>query len=99
MILWPPSAAELLEPYPPGHALERRLRFPLIGPRPADEELAARIEAEALAVELEPGDAIFFPAGWTHHTEAVECGPRDGGEQGEGSWTDGLSVSLGLRIC
>ncbi|KAG8468988.1 hypothetical protein KFE25_007506 [Diacronema lutheri] len=92
MILFPPSLTPLLDPHPSGHALERRLRLPLTGERPADESLAARIDAAALLADLRPGDAIFFPAGWAHHTEAVR------GEEQLSGVGDGISISLGLRI-
>lgn len=102
MILFPRDATPLLDPYPAGHALERRLRVPLTGERPTDEKFAKRIEAHALSADLRPGDAIFFPAGWAHHTEAVrlECSASvagDGEAEAPPFW-DGISISLGLRI-
>lgn len=99
MVLFPRAAAPLLDPYPAGHALERRLRLPLTGPRPADEAAAARLDAQALQAELRPGDAVFFPAGWAHHTEAVreEAAAAPAGGAAPSSW-EGISISLGLRI-
>ncbi|KAJ1630353.1 hypothetical protein T492DRAFT_1003864 [Pavlovales sp. CCMP2436] len=97
MVLWPPRATKLLRPYPAGHALERRVQLELTGARP-EEALAVEVEAQALRADLRPGDAIFFPAGWTHHTEALHEGVGEGCDEPSSSWTDGISISLGLRI-
>lgn len=103
LVLWPPDTSMgALDPYPPSHALARRLRTDVTTPTahaedggtlspPSDLPGAARQEIEQMAVEavLQPGDVLYFPADWAHHTEAV--GGAEGGAAAEPSF------SLGFR--
>ena len=58
-----------------------------------DALLAAAAEAQALRVELSPGDALFIPEGWWHQvTSASErgaCGCGGGGAKREGTRWEG----------
>ena len=82
LVLWPPETSlGALDPYPPTHAMARRLRVDVAtaGSTAQDEgppeglDDSSRLEIEATAIEavLEPGDVLYFPANWAHHTEAV----------------------------
>ncbi|EOD17245.1 hypothetical protein EMIHUDRAFT_118624 [Emiliania huxleyi CCMP1516] len=84
MLLWPAGLLRALRPYADDHPLARRLQLPLTGPRPADAELAAAGDA-CLEAQLRPGDVLFFPARWAHHTEATAPeGEREGGARSSG---------------
>lgn len=85
LVLWPPETTlDALDPYPPDHAMARRLRVDVTtasrsapggGGPPDGLDDATRREIEATAIEavLEPGDVLYFPANWAHHTEAVSA--------------------------
>jgi hypothetical protein len=79
MLFWPPTQLHALYCYPDSHLLRRRSRVDLSSPDPDRFPLFAG--AGALETILDPGDAVFFPGGWAHHTEC--CG--------------GLSMSLTWR--
>ena len=55
---------------------------------------AQRAQAAApLEARLAPGDVLYFPARWAHHTEAL---PAPAGAEAEAGG-DALSFSLGFR--
>jgi hypothetical protein len=77
--LWPPDALAALEPYPADHALARRLRVDVTGESPppsllSDEETDACcvVRETPVVALLRPGDALYFPKDWAHHTEAAD---------------------------
>ena len=97
------SAWRALRPYADDHPLARRLQLPLTGPRPADAELAAAGDA-CLEAQLRPGDVLFFPARWAHHTEATAPEGERAGARGAAAGADQdearedeASWSLGFR--
>ena len=54
-------------------------------------EIAAQIASGALEARLGPGDVLYFPKRWAHHTEALlPDGVPEGAPQG-------ASFSLGFR--
>ncbi|KAI8474185.1 MAG: hypothetical protein J3K34DRAFT_408366 [Monoraphidium minutum] len=69
MLLLDPDQLPCTYPYPDTHLLRRRAR---VNPAAPDFErfpLARRLRF--MAVTLSPGDALFFPAYWAHHTESL----------------------------
>jgi len=94
LLLWPETALDALQPYPEDHPLARRLQ---VDPRrehePARWESDAQraVAAAPLEARLAPGDVLYFPARWAHHTEAL---PAPAGAGAEGN---ALSFSLGFR--
>jgi len=103
MLLWPAGLLRALRPYADDHPLARRLQLPLTGPRPADAELAAAGDA-CLEAQLRPGDVLFFPARWAHHTEATAPEGERAGARGAAAGAaqdeareDEASWSLGFR--
>lgn len=91
MLLAPPGEGLVaLAPYPDSHLLRRRARANLLAPldsAPRPAQLASLSLSEAL---LQPGDVLFFPGGWHHHTESI----------GEGSpgQPAGVSMSVTWRL-
>jgi len=74
LLLWPADALQSLEPFPPDDALARRLRVDVTGDEPPNSRLSAHARADVAApfeAVLRPGDVLFFPANWAHHTEAL----------------------------
>ena len=72
MLLWPEAALPSLEPYPTEDALARRLRVDVTGNAPTELSDTARADVDApLEAMLGPGDVLYFPANWAHHTEAL----------------------------
>ena len=86
LLLWPSSALKALSPYPPDHALARRLNVDVTGSEPPKSlrgplpwRAHARNVVEApLEAVLYPGDVLYFPANWAHHTEALVEGEEPG---------------------
>uniref|UniRef100_A0A7S0LX10 JmjC domain-containing protein n=1 Tax=Cryptomonas curvata TaxID=233186 RepID=A0A7S0LX10_9CRYP len=84
MLLWPAEAIGAFSPYPLGHPLYRRSRVDIQVPEWATEEehlaeqrrqfpaFFAQAADEAEEALLGPGDAVFFPAFWFHHTESLD---------------------------
>ena len=75
LILWPPSTLPKLNPVSEG-PLARRCHLSF------EKKVDPLVEATALEAYLKPGDALWFPSYWAHHTQAVD---------------DPLSISLSLR--
>ena len=99
MLLWPEAALDDLEPYPPEHPLARRLQLVIAGERPAAASAAA-VGDSALEAMLLPGDVLYFPARWAHHTEACAAsaaGANDDGAGDSGGGGEATSWSLGFR--
>ena len=98
LVLWPPETSlGALDPYPPAHAMARRLRVDVTtarGSGPLDDASRREIEETAVEAVLEPGDVLYFPADWAHHTEAV--GP-DEDSVAAGRGVVEPSFSLGFR--
>ena len=83
LLLWPKASLRALDPYPTDHPLARRLRVDVTGAAPSKRlkrpwrTLARRtVGRTALEAVLRPGDVLYFPEGWAHHTEAAV--PADG---------------------
>jgi len=95
MLLWPEGTTlEALRPYPDDHPLARRLKVSVLGDEPdaeMDHNAVDEIRRTAVEAYLRPGDVIYFPSLWGHHTEA--CLP-DGVAPGA---EEGASFSLGFR--
>lgn len=96
MVLWPPEALRHLRPYPDDHALARRCRVDVLerGRRDFLEETAANdddalslVQDSSVEAVLLPGDSIWFPSEWAHHTVAHQHNDA----------MSPLSVSLSLR--
>jgi len=84
LLLWPPDALDALRPEPDDSPAARRCGVDVREGADLDGGIdRARIEASALEAVLGPGDALWFPSRWAHHTEATGPG--------------GLSVALSLR--
>lgn len=96
MVLWPPDALPFLDPYEDGHPLARRCRFDVLGPTaPSLTPDAARLVRDSpVEATLRPGDAIWFPRLWAHHTVAVD---HDSRAPNDTRQTSDLSISLSLR--
>ena len=100
MVLWPvATTTAALRPYPDDHPLARRLKVSILGDEPtaeAEDKVAQQaavneIRRTALEAHLRPGDVIYFPSLWGHHTEAIlPDGVAWGAEEG-------VSFSLGFR--
>lgn len=93
MILWPARVLDALQPYPADHPLARRLRLPITGTSPPKGESATALREvadAAMEAQLGPGDVLYFPEGWAHHTEAV-------GDTDEDTTAAAVSWSLGFR--
>jgi hypothetical protein len=90
LLLWPSTALPALEPYPTTSPLARRLRVAVTGDAPPAGLDAAALERVSAPLEavLEPGDVLWFPKEWAHHTEAAL--PEEGAEPVP-------SFSLGFR--
>ncbi|KAJ8600448.1 hypothetical protein CTAYLR_001434 [Chrysophaeum taylorii] len=94
VVLWPPHALPHLRPFPDDHPLARRCQVDVLD-RPnarqtvLDSESAAVVATVARDAILGPGDAIWFPSHWAHHTVALsdDRHPED----------PLLSISLSLR--
>ena len=73
MLLWPDALLPNFEPYPADHPLARRLQTSILAPPPADLAASERLQSLASPLEavLRPGDVLYFPSGWPHHTEAL----------------------------
>ena len=83
VLLWPPSARELLQAPPAGSplantsAVDPEALFRSVLPRlgaaapMADSEHIAALRNFCTAVELHPGAAILIPQGWWHHTRSL----------------------------
>ena len=73
MLLWPESLLPAFHPYPPDHPLARRLKTSIIAPAPPGLGEDARLQSlqSPLEAELRPGDVLYFPMNWVHHTEAL----------------------------
>jgi len=77
LLLWPPTTSlGVLDPYPSEHALARRLRTDITSsdgmpPATLAESVRAEVDATAIEVILAPGDVVYFPKDWAHHTEAL----------------------------
>ena len=90
LLLWPSRALRALSPYPPDHALARRLNVDVTGSKPPKRlrgplpwRSRARHAVEApLEAVLHPGDVLYFPANWAHHTEALVEGEEPGAPPG-----------------
>ena len=112
MLLWPDTALPALRPFPDDHHLARRLQTSIVAPPPggweADTALAS--VSSPLEATLYPGDVLYFPSNWAHHTEALPSGPSGRGDcsepgnhdQAQGAAggaepEDGVSFSLGFR--
>lgn len=79
MLLWSPDQAYRLACYPGTHALRRRAAANVCDPDAA-RRWPLLAGAGTLEVALRPGDVLFFPSGWAHHTESL--GGGDGDERG-----------------
>ena len=90
LLLWPADALEALRPYPATSPLARRLMVDITGSTPPDGLSAAALDAIATPLEavLRPGDVLYFPRAWAHHTEALLPSPGSAPEP---------SFSLGFR--
>jgi len=94
LLLWPAEDLGALRPYPDDHPMARRLQVDVVGSSPPSAEAWRGSAAERAAVEaplearLGPGDVLYFPENWAHHTEALL--PDDGA-------ADEPSFSLGFR--
>ena len=90
LLLWPAACLESLQPHPPTSPLARRLRVDVTGTRPPAGLSRGALEALTSPLEavLEPGDVLYFPRDWAHHTEAML--PKSGE-------SDEPSFSLGFR--
>ncbi|KAL1522949.1 hypothetical protein AB1Y20_017913 [Prymnesium parvum] len=115
MLLWPDSLLSAFQPYPDDHPLARRLQTSIVSPAPSDLSTDARLKSLLSPLEalLHPGDVLYFPSHWCHHTEAVaqdrleqngekvssaHSAPKDGSLVDEdGVSEDGVSFSLGFR--
>ena len=71
MLLWHESKLRDLRPYPSDHPLARRLQVDITGERPLQHGADA-VGDSAFEAVLRPGDVIYFPARWAHHTEACK---------------------------
>ena len=98
LLLWPSKSLRALDPYPPDHALARRLRVGVTGDEPPAKLRrpwrwrARRAVGRPLEAVLRPGDVLYFPANWAHHTEALVVDD----DEGEGGAAQ-PSFSLGFR--
>lgn len=98
LVLWPPSALEHLRPYEAGHPLARRCRVDVLDRpdarkaflRDAQPEAIPIVRDAALDATLFPGDAIWFPSYWAHHTVALKTHVQRPQQAS-------LSISLSLR--
>ena len=69
MLFYPPEQAQLLYLFPDTHMLRRRAR---VDPSEPDLHSFPLVQqAAALEAVLQPGDAILFPARWSHYTESI----------------------------
>lgn len=78
ILLWPAKVLHELDPYPADHVQARRLQVDITGAKAPTDERVLKAASEAIEVILEPGDVVFFPAEWAHHTEAVESINNEG---------------------
>lgn len=98
IVLWPESALPHLRPYPDDHPLARRCRVDVLDRPGARRDFLARadpagvplVRDAALDAVLRPGDAIWFPSHWPHHTVACRLPAAD-------DHPPALSISLSLR--
>lgn len=98
LVLWPPSALEHLRPYESGHPLARRCQVDVLDRpdackaflRDAQPEAIPIVRDAALDATLGPGDAIWFPSYWAHHTVALRTHVHSPQQAS-------LSISLSLR--
>ena len=103
LLLWPDALLSALKPYPDDHPLARRLQQDILAPPPQGWETCPRLQSLCAPLEavLTPGDVIFFPTGWSHHTEAAlpDPSPSPGGEGSEplSPTADDASFSLSFR--
>ena len=111
MLLWPDTLLPNFEPYSADHPLARRLQTSILAPAPPDLESSERLQSLASPLEavLRPGDVLYFPSCWPHHTEALplEADPAVGWQRpneaaaagGDAGGADEalLSFSLGFR--
>ncbi|KAF8066381.1 hif1an [Scenedesmus sp. PABB004] len=81
VLLLSPEQRHRLYPYPEPHLLRRRARVNSAA-RPDAARFPLAAGAGALEAVLLPGDCLFFPAGWAHHTESLGEGGGDGGPAG-----------------
>ena len=70
--LWPPAAHECLHVFPDAHPRARKAQLDVDDPAAGGYALGAGLDAPALDVVLEPGDAVAIPAFWFHHCEALD---------------------------
>lgn len=71
MILFPPSALELMRVYPKDHPLHRRAMVDLYRPQATMfREFWQHVCHLGQEVTLKPGDVLMFPPFWAHHTES-----------------------------
>ena len=103
LLLWPAAELDALRPYPDDHPMARRLQVDVVGSPPTAEawrgSAAERAAVEApLEARLGPGDVLYFPENWAHHTEALP--PEDDGRHGAAAAAAAAaepSFSLGFR--
>ena len=78
MLLWPAAHLQALQPYPDDSPLARRLRVDITGAAPPAGQLSdaalAAVASSPLEAVLHPGDVLYFPKEWAHHTEALPPG-------------------------
>ena len=80
VLLWPPSARELLHAPPAGSPLDNTSPYDPEPPRDDEggggdggvpPEDAAALRACCECVELAPGDALLIPQGWWHYARSL----------------------------
>jgi hypothetical protein len=68
--LWSPEAHTHLRVFPDAHPRARKAQIDIDA---ALLDVSSQVPPPALDIVLEPGDAIFVPAFWFHHVEAVDA--------------------------
>jgi len=84
IMLFPPTVLQTLDPVPDGHPLARRCQLDILRRLDCrhESDLPSVVTNSAIETQLLPGDAIWFPSEWAHHTVAT---------------SSDISISLSLR--